>query len=203
MTRLYMNQAIREGILVHQGNGTYQLAECAPVCLPAWDRAGDQISGGHDGTYDFVIGLDLSMSIGRAFGMLAGESEMTTSRGATVGEPTSRGAAPIVEQVAQAQADKGVSYLQQFMTPDESRCLQRQPDGRLAIPGTAVHRATAAELNARFPGEFQYRTRGMDFADLTTGELIELTTINQVAAHAARPGYPPVGSDQYAFYELP
>jgi hypothetical protein len=40
-----------------------------------------------------------------------------------------------------------------------------------------------------YPGRFVYNTVGPDFLDTTTGELIELTTPRQVAAHLAKPGY--------------
>lgn len=64
----------------------------------------------------------------------------------------------------------------------------------------AVHRATARELERKYPGRFVYRTRGIDFLDTKTGNLVELTTQRQVASHMARPGYQ---NAEYAIYALP
>jgi hypothetical protein len=55
--------------------------------------------------------------------------------------------------------------------------------------GQAVHRRTAGALDEAYPGRFWYRTRGPDFVDRTTGEMLELATPGQVGAHLARPGY--------------
>lgn len=55
--------------------------------------------------------------------------------------------------------------------------------------GQAVHRSTARELDRTNPGRFEYSTRGPDFVDRTTGEMLELTTPGEVGKHLARPGY--------------
>jgi hypothetical protein len=55
--------------------------------------------------------------------------------------------------------------------------------------GQAVHRLTAGALDEAYPGRFLYFTRGPEFVDTETGEMLELTTPGEVASHAARPGY--------------
>jgi hypothetical protein len=50
--------------------------------------------------------------------------------------------------------------------------------------GKAVHRATAEELGDQFVDH----TVGPDFLEEETGNLVELTTPGQVAAHVARGG---------------
>jgi hypothetical protein len=110
-------------------------------------------------------------------------------------------AASIISRVAQAQADRGVSYLQRFLTPAEQAALARAPNLGSRFLGQAVHRATDAALSADYPGRFVYSTRGVDFYDTTTGAMIELTTPGQVFSHLARGGAYLYA--QYATYTLP
>jgi|HubBroStandDraft_3_1064219.scaffolds.fasta_scaffold1100697_1 hypothetical protein len=55
--------------------------------------------------------------------------------------------------------------------------------------GQAVHRSIADALDEAYPARFLYSTRGPDFVDTETGEMLELTTPREVASHLARPGY--------------
>lgn len=66
--------------------------------------------------------------------------------------------------------------------------------------GQAVHRSTADALDEAYPGRFLYSTRGPDFVDTETGEMLELTTPGQVGSHLARPGY---GGVTMCTYTLP
>lgn len=66
--------------------------------------------------------------------------------------------------------------------------------------GQAVHRATATELELQFTGVYSYRLNRPDFLNNETGEVVELTTPNQVDAHMARPGYE---GATYAMYSIP
>jgi hypothetical protein len=75
------------------------------------------------------------------------------------------------------------------MTEGERAAYVANPAKGSRFVGTAVHRATRDALAERFPGRFQYRTRGPDFLNRLTGREIELTTPAAKAAHAARPGY--------------
>lgn len=67
--------------------------------------------------------------------------------------------------------------------------------------GQAVHRATDAALQASYPGRFIYNLVGPDFLDTTSGDLVELTTPGQLAAHIARGGAYLFA--RYATYQLP
>jgi len=95
----------------------------------------------------------------------------------------------IVARVAQAQASRGAAALVQFMSKGEARAFQRSAEDGARFLGQAVHRATARALKKEFPGRFEYYTRGPDFLDRLTGEMIELTTPGQVGRHMLRPGY--------------
>jgi hypothetical protein len=85
------------------------------------------------------------------------------------------------------------------MSRAERLAFEANPAGGSRFLGQAVHRATRDALEEQFPGRFIYRTRGIDFVDTWTGEMIELTT-GQVASHMARPGYQ---GASYAHYWLP
>jgi hypothetical protein len=86
------------------------------------------------------------------------------------------------------------------MSRAERLAFEANPAGGSRFLGQAVHRATRDALEEQFPGRFIYRTRGIDFVDTSTGEMIELTTPSQVASHMARPGY---RGASYATYWLP
>ena len=59
-------------------------------------------------------------------------------------------------------------------------------DGLLGFVPQPNLRATAQALESAHPGRFVYSTRGPDFVDRTTGEIIELTTPGAVGPHLAR-----------------
>lgn len=67
--------------------------------------------------------------------------------------------------------------------------MEADPGLTSRMLGQAVHRSTANALQRAHPNRFLYRTRGPDFVDRTTGEMLELTTPGQVGSHLARPGY--------------
>jgi hypothetical protein len=73
-----------------------------------------------------------------------------------------------------------------FLTPRETTAYLSNTAGGSRFLGQAVHRATDQSLQATNPGRFIYSTRGPDFVDTLTGEIIELTTPGQVAPHALR-----------------
>ena len=78
--------------------------------------------------------------------------------------------------------------------------LDANPAGGSRFLGTVVHKLTADALEDLYPERFEYYRVGPDFLDTATGELIELTTPAQVAAHQIKPGYEGVS---YALYDLP
>ena len=98
-------------------------------------------------------------------------------------------AAEIIESTARAQASRGADELAGALSPAEQAAMKSQPWLQKPMLGQSVHRETALALERAFPGRFQYSTRGPDFLDTLTGEVLELTTPGQVSAHLARPGY--------------
>jgi RHS repeat-associated protein len=108
--------------------------------------------------------------------------------------------ASIVSHTAQREANQGVAYLRGFMSRAERNAFDANPQRGSWFQGQAVHRATAQAVEKQYPGRFRYSTRGPDFFDTPTGDLIELTTPGQLPSHAARPGYE---AASYATYVLP
>jgi hypothetical protein len=78
-------------------------------------------------------------------------------------------AVTIISRVAQSQSDRGVPYLLRFLRPGEQAAYLADPTKGSRFLGTAVHRATAIELDSLYPDRFLYRVRGPDFVDKTTG----------------------------------
>ena len=99
-------------------------------------------------------------------------------------------AAPQAQEIIQSTARaQGVDALKTWLSPAERAAMEGNPGLTSRMLGQAVHRATADALDQAYPGRFIYRTRGIDFVDTTTGEMLELTTPGEVGAHLARPGY--------------
>ena len=101
----------------------------------------------------------------------------------------------IIMRTAQREADRGVAHLLKFLRSGERAAYFANPTRGSRFLGTAVHRATAKALG----GRFKYATRGIDFVDTWTGELIELTTQGQLGDHVRRFGR----AVTYAIYRLP
>jgi RHS repeat-associated protein len=95
----------------------------------------------------------------------------------------------IIQSTARAEAGKGAEALRGSLSAAERAAMTENPGLGNAFLGQAVHRNTASALEEAFPGRFWYRTRGPDFVDRWTGEMLELTTPGQVGSHLARPGY--------------
>jgi hypothetical protein len=153
----------------------------APPFTPISDLGlGNPISPGDliAGPAEWLLSLGLE-SLGKlslsAFLNTAAESELT--------------AADIISSIAQQQANLGVNGLSEYMSDGQLAAYLANPAAGSRFLGTAVHDATADVLGSAYPGRFVYSTIGPDFTDMTTGELIELTTPGQVASHLARPGY--------------
>jgi RHS repeat-associated protein len=156
------------------------------VGTPAeWDQfyqnlvSGDFRTWGHVGGTGFNIGV--SAVVGEAF----------LAEGAGEG---------IISNVARQQYSKGATQLfsEGFMSPAEYRAYMRNPARNSRFLGTAVHRATATELERLYPGRFAYNLVGPDFYDAIAGESIELTTPGQVSAHVAKGGA--YATSKYATY---
>jgi RHS repeat-associated protein len=92
----------------------------------------------------------------------------------------------LVQATAAREAAGGIDYLLGFLTPRETTAYLSNTAGGSRFLGQAVHRATDQSLQATNPGRFIYSTRGPDFVDTLTGEIIELTTPGRVAPHALR-----------------
>jgi hypothetical protein len=107
----------------------------------------------------------------------------------------------LIERLAQENADSGFAGLQAFMRPGEVRAYLADPAMGSRFLGQAVHRAVAAALNERFGGAWVYSTRGVDFTNTVTGDMVELTTTGQVAIHVAKGG--DYVTARYALYALP
>jgi hypothetical protein len=107
----------------------------------------------------------------------------------------------IIARTAQKMADRGPVGLRPYMSHKEWSRFARDPAAGSRFLGTAVHRATKAELDRLYPKRFVYNRVGPDFFDTTTGGLIELTTPGSVNAHIRRGGdYTRCG---YSTYALP
>jgi hypothetical protein len=106
----------------------------------------------------------------------------------------------IIAANAQRIANGGFETWKAFLSNPEQAAYLANPAMRSVFAGQAIHRGTFQALESQFPKRFQYFTKGPDFLDKSTGELIELTTPGQVGAHMARPGY---GAMTYSTYTLP
>ena len=95
----------------------------------------------------------------------------------------------IIQSTARGVAARGVDALRGALSPVERAAMDDNPGLASRMLGQAVHRLTADALDEAYPGRFLYFTRGPDFVDTETGEMLELTTPGQVASHLARPGY--------------
>lgn len=95
----------------------------------------------------------------------------------------------IIQATAREQAAVGADVLKRSLSAAERAAMEADPRLTSRMLGQAVHRNTAEALEQAHPGRFIYRTRGPDFVDTTTGELLELTTPGEVGKHLARPGY--------------
>ena len=95
----------------------------------------------------------------------------------------------IIQSTARAQAARGVDALKGWLSGPERAAMEANPGLTSRMLGQAVHRSTADALEQAYPGRFLYRTRGPDFVDTTTGEILELITPGDVGSHLARPGY--------------
>ncbi len=122
------------------------------------------------------------------------------SEGGALAVPTEESAQSIISRVAQEQADRGVQTLNGEMSRGQLKAFQKNPARGSRFLGTVVHNLTANALEDLYPGRFRYYTVGPDFLDTTTGELFDLTTPGQVAAHMAKAGYEAL---TYALYVLP
>ncbi len=132
----------------------------------------------HDDPLEFTkeaaIGVLLGASLGRA---ALGASRISTS---------SAGGAEIVGMTARGVASNGPPHLFSYLSDAEQLAYLANPERGSRFLGQAVHRGTAAQLERIHPGRFQYSTRGPDFVDTVTGELIELTTPGSVSRHLER-----------------
>jgi hypothetical protein len=107
----------------------------------------------------------------------------------------------IVQATARGIAGQGIDNLKGLLKPGELAAYERNPAAGSRFLGQAVHRQTAQALRDAYPGMFSYRVVGPDFLVNETGDLVELTTPQQVAAHMIKPGYS--NGVMYATYTLP
>jgi RHS repeat-associated protein len=109
----------------------------------------------------------------------------TTAR---VGASTAaRGSEATIARIAQGHADSGVEGLAPYLSQKELGAVLSGSRATSAILGQGVHRATAASLQASYPGQYVYLPRArFDFIHLPTGQALELTTFGQAAGHANR-----------------
>ncbi|MBC7274912.1 RHS repeat-associated core domain-containing protein [Nocardioides sp.] len=115
-----------------------------------------------------------------------GTSKLTRTGAATSTGPSAQ---EIIQGTARVQAGRGEEALKGSLSAAERAAMEAEPSLTARMLGQAVHRNTAEALEQAYPGRFIYRTRGPDFVDTTTGEMLELTTPGQVGSHLARPGY--------------
>jgi uncharacterized protein RhaS with RHS repeats len=94
--------------------------------------------------------------------------------------------ASIIGRIAQQKADMGFEGLSQYMTQAEIDSALTNPGLTNAYMGSAVQRATAQTLGSMFPDFVNFATGPFDFLFTGTGEVFELTTYGQAAAHAGR-----------------
>ena len=104
-----------------------------------------------------------------------------------------------LSRLAQTQEARGIDFLKRYLSRAELDAYERDPAAGRRFLGHALHRAVADALDEQFQGRFIYRTRGPDFIDTSTGEMIELTTPAQVGSHMARPGYGAMSYSTYSF----
>lgn len=86
----------------------------------------------------------------------------------------------IIQTTARAEAAKGEEYLRGFLTRKEKDAMDKNPALRKMFLGQAVHRATNEALGHLYPNRFDYFTKGEDFVDTATGEVLELTTPGEI-----------------------
>ncbi|MEX2134286.1 MAG: hypothetical protein WEB67_09110, partial [Acidimicrobiia bacterium] len=131
---------------------------------------------------------------------VSGRGVRPAAQAASAARPVASGQA-IVDGAARAESARGLTSILSYLSRNEVAAFERNPAAGSRFLGTGVHRATAANLEANYPGRFIGPRRiGGDFVDTSTGEIVELTTPGQVATHMAKPGYPDY---TYATYQLP
>jgi hypothetical protein len=93
----------------------------------------------------------------------------------------------LIGRIAQQHADSGVQGLAPYLSQAELSAVLGGSRATPAILGQGVHRATAASLQASYPGQYVYLPRAAyDFIHVPTGQALELTTFGQAASHAKR-----------------
>lgn len=103
-------------------------------------------------------------------------------------ELTQEGLQALVQQYARTNAARGTDWLyENFMSDAEQAAYDLNPAAGSRFLGSAVHRATAADLRAVYGDLIRYSpNRGPDFTYVPGGFQVELTTAMQVAVHQGR-----------------
>lgn len=170
-------------------------------CFQMLDRCAPQVAGAM-GWDDPVGNFERGLAAVRAMpdeekGGFAATVVLTALGARTVRAPRSPSPAVIVQRTAAEQAVQGLPYLVTGMRGKEIAAFAANPTAGARFVGTAIHRLTAAALEAAYPGRFVYHpNRGPDFLDTVSRQFIELTTEAQRGAHQAR--YPGVEVVTYA-----
>jgi RHS repeat-associated protein len=136
---------------------------------------------------------------GGAGGIVAGSLMRWLIARTAMSAVATSGTAPevVIANLAQQHANSGVQGLAPYLSQSELALVLGGSRTSSLFLGTAVHRATAASLQARYPGQYIYFPNGkFDFLHTPTGQALELTTFGQAASHARR------GAD-LVFYSLP
>jgi len=158
----------------------------------SWDNARTEWANGNVGAASIWAAAMVEEQL-LFVGTLGLSQAASAARASTASVQASSAAAgagtAIVESTARQEASRGTSYLFEYLTTGERAAYLANPAGGSRFLGQGAHRATASALEKAYPGRFSYSTRGPDFLDKLTGEVIELTTPGQVGAHAMRDPY--------------
>jgi hypothetical protein len=154
--------------------------------------------GAHTCVAPFVVGPHGGIGAGQRLGndlpaydfvLATGVAEEAATEITTTAAKAAPSAQEIIQSTARAQSARGVEALKGSLSSGERAAMEADSGLASRMLGQGVHRSTANALDKAYPGRFWYRTRGPDFVDRTTGEMLELTTPGEVGKHFARPGY--------------
>ncbi|WP_316670632.1 DUF6531 domain-containing protein [uncultured Propionibacterium sp.] len=115
-----------------------------------------------------------------------------------------------VQELAQAEADKGMQALRSGFSPEQTTALKETPYLDRMYAGTEIHNGVRDQIEEMFPGVTYNPNKGPDFripkelSGADADEFVELTTPGQVPVHQRRAARDPrYEGVQYATYEIP
>ncbi|SYZ33654.1 Cell wall-associated polypeptide CWBP200 [Propionibacterium australiense] len=115
-----------------------------------------------------------------------------------------------IQELAQAEADKGIKALREGFSPEQIEALKKKPWLEKMFAGTTIHNRVKEEIRKLFPSVEYSSNDGPDFripkelSGADVDEYVELTTGGQIPAHRRRAARDSRYEDaQYAEYEFP